>query len=188
MDTKLISKALELNKQISALKSEETKVREQIKADLSKVWADRVRGSTFIESISFDKAKMDMTVKGEITEEELKLVGNYQAALFEKERIVEVLNPGELLNEIEKAGLNPWDFLELVARPSFMFKESKSCFIVEKNIPREDFLTNLNKVYKVLSTKAQTLVKEFVLENTEGKLRLTNKESMSIAVESKKAA
>ena len=89
-------------------------------------------------------------------------------ALFEKAEVVETItDPAELIFILGKAGVNPWDYLELKVR------KDKDAVVIDKSggraitvakafLPREGFLTLLNKIAKRLSDDAKKYVREYL--------------------------
>ena len=105
-----------------------------------------------------------------IDQEELlkKHFGNDFEGLFERGQVVtNIPKPSEMLADMEKAGINPWEYLELRVKKDmdspFIGRVDKQYYsYAEAFLPRKTFMACLATIIKNLGQEAVEFVREYL--------------------------
>jgi hypothetical protein len=93
------------------------------------------------------------------------IYGAQRPLLFQREKVVnDIIDPLALIQELIKAGKNPFDYLDLSVRKGMdhVMVESKNVTSGEAFLPTEGFLATLQEIKSVLSSDAKEYTKNYL--------------------------
>lgn len=96
-----------------------------------------------------------------------KLFGDARPELFEKAEVVDkITGPDTLIETLKKAGINPWDYLNLSVKrdmdTSLIKKTDKGIETAEAILPKRGLLAKLPNLVKAFSEEAKLYLKEYL--------------------------
>jgi hypothetical protein len=159
---------------------DEVTARKKIIALAGDIWAEHAGKRSFLGMIrvKHDDLSVPVRIEYRLTKssaidisDEPKLehhFGKDRPALFEKVEVVkDIIDVDALINILRKASLNPWDYLDVgikSGKDEVVIAHANGIGVnkVQAFLPREGFLSHLNKLVHLFSDEAITYIKEYI--------------------------
>jgi hypothetical protein len=94
-----------------------------------------------------------------------KVFGGLRPQLFEKAKVVrDIITPQALIDGMRKAGLNPWDYLEIKTKTNMddIVSQYPGCTTDEAILPKKGLLARLKENATILSDEAKSWIKVYL--------------------------